>query len=244
MTEIVRFRGKTTVSSTTVVGTTTAGSYVQITVAGNSSAIVGAEIATVSTLFARYRLNSLAVEVGVASSSTNRYWGVKYIGEDSAAPGVVTCLSLLDGTQSAVCTAPQVKRARLALSGKELASSGLPWRECDDSTEALGRYGELTVVQENAGSLIITFHWDISFADLASSGLHSLPPRAFRGVSAKQLLRLGSQEPSVPRPRLRQEEKEYIEVGSPTPSRHAAATAEATEAVVRRPNMGAARPRY
>lgn len=219
--EIVRFRGKTTFQSTTAVGTTTAGSYVQLTVAGNSSAIVGAEIATVSTLFARYRLNSLHVEVGTVFSATNRYCGVKYIGEDTAAPGVVTSLSLLDGTNSAIAVAPMVKRPRLSLSGKELASSGLQWRECDDSAEALGKYGELTVIQEVAGAIFITFTWDISFADLASSGLHSLPPRALRGVSAAKLLQLGSREPSVPR-LLRAEEKEYVEVRrspSPSPSR-------------------------
>lgn len=222
MSEIVRFRGKTTFQSTTAVGTTTAGSYVQLTVSGNSSAIVGAEMATVSSLFARYRLNSLAVEVGWLSSSSNRYAGVKYIGEDTAAPGVVTCLSILDGQHSVVATAPMVKRPRLALSGKELASSGLPWRECDSATEALGTYGELTVIQELPGAIFVTFHWDISFADLASSGLHAIPPKAIRALSAKRLLHLGSQELGVPRSLPRSEdEKDYVDIPTrpPTPAR-------------------------
>ncbi len=216
MSEIVRFRGVTTFQSTTAVGTTTAGSYVQLTVAGNSSAIVGAEMATVSSLFARYRINKLVVEVGTVFSASNRYCGVKYIGEDTGAPGVVTCLSLLDGNQSAIAVAPMVKRPRLELSAKELAASGLAWRECDSATEALGVYGELTVIQEAAGAIFVTFHWDISFADLASSGLHSLPPQVLRSMSAKKLLRFGSQEPSVPRPLDRHEEKDYVSVvGSP-----------------------------
>lgn len=194
-----------------MVGTTTSGSYVQLTVAGNSSAIFGAEIATVSTLFARYKINKLKVSVGYHPSSTNRYSGVRYVGENTAAPGVVTCLSLLDGTHSAASMAPSVRNAFISLNTRDLAASGLEWRECDDSAEALGVYGELTVVQELAGAIFLHFEWDISFADLASSGLHLLPPQAVhamatRGPSALHRLMTGGPAPtSLP---ASQEEKD------------------------------------
>jgi len=183
--DIVTFKGQNTFQSTTAVGTTTAGSFVQLSVAGNSSAIFGAEIATVSTLFSRYRIKHLSVHVWCGSNATtNRYWGVKYIPEDTSAPGVVTCLSLLAGSESAVQAYPSTRPASLHLSGRELDVSGIQWRECDDSAENVGTYGELTIIQEAAGAIHVTYDWTIEFTGFAASGLH-----LERGVQAAILRR-------------------------------------------------------
>lgn len=213
----VRFRGQTTFQSSTAVGTTTAGSYVQLTVAGNSSAIFGAEIASMSSLFSRYRLNSLKVSVGQVFGATNRYLGVKYISENTSAPGVVTCLSLMDGDHSAVAMAPQVTPAVLKLSSKELDKSGILWRECDDSAENLGVYGELTIIQELAGAIFVHFEWDISFADLAPSSIHLAPfGKALGKMRPTDLIRLAG--PLPPRDSMKVEEEDFQPVRTPAPS--------------------------
>jgi len=204
--DIVTFSGQTTYRATTAVGTTTDGAYVQLTVAGNSSAIFGSEIATVSTLFARYRVNRLRIEVGgTAWGTTRRFLGVKYVGENTGAPGVVSCLSLLDGQNSAVALSPQTSHnAVLELNNKQLAASGLEWRECDDSAEALGVYGELTIVSDSAEFVYVHFTWDISFMNLASSGLHLTPPIAraltsgvFTPSALRSIMDLRQQKPAV-----------------------------------------------
>ncbi len=169
--DIVTLRGQTTYNPTTAVGTTTAGAYVELTVAGNSAAIFGAEVSTLSTLFSRYRIKSLGVAIGTSPTSTNRYWGVKYIPEDAGTPGVVTCLSLLSGDQSACEMSPSVRPARLQLGQKELDASGLAWREVDDATENLGTYGSLLIVTEQAGSnCFVQFSWVIQFDLMGYSG--------------------------------------------------------------------------
>ncbi len=148
--------------------------------------------------------------MGTYASSTNRYWGVKYIGEDTTTPGVVTCLSLLDGQNSAVAVYPQVIPATLKLTGKQLAASGLEWRECDDATEGLGTYGELTIINESASQpVFVTFEWDISFANLASSGLHLSPAvvKAHARAGLRSLAQLASSR-TLPPLLLEQERKE------------------------------------
>lgn len=186
--EFVRIHGRTTYAATTAVGTTTAGAYVQLTVAANSSAIFGAEIATMSTLFARYKVEKLGIKVATYSKNTNRYWGVKYTAEAAAAPGTVTCLSLMDGPLSDVRVAPEVTQANLVLQAKDLDTSGIEWRETDQTTENLGSYGTLTVINElSSEPVFVTFDWVIVMAGLGSSSLHALPPKALRGLTPKQV---------------------------------------------------------
>ncbi len=179
--DIVTFRGRTAWQVTTAVGTLTAGAYSQLTVAGNSAAVFGGEVSTISTLFSRYRVPHLRVRVWTFPSSTNRYWGVKYVPENAGTPGTVTALRIMDGDMSAFQASPSTKPAELALSGKELDVSGIQWRECDDAAENFGTYGVLTAITEAAGFAVIEFEWTIEFAGFAYSGIHLSPP-ALRAV--------------------------------------------------------------
>ncbi len=192
--EFVRIHGRTSYQAATAVGTLTTGAYVQLTVAANSSAIFGAEIATLSTVFSRYKVEKLGVRVcSPLNSSTNRYYGVKYVPEDAATPGTVTALSLLDGPLSAVRCDPEVLPAELILRSGDLDVSGILWRECDQTSENTGSYGELTVINENSSSpVFVTFDWTIVFAGMGYSGFHAIPPKNLRGLNAKQLASLAA----------------------------------------------------
>ncbi len=180
-----RFKTHVLTSSVTVDFTTGIGSYFLIVLApedlsGTGYESLGTEsdlLNTFSTLFTRYRMNSVRVRWCGSQTSTAAVSYVKFFNDVTTGLETSTGLyTYADGADMAARLPYQSTLSSLEISREQLARSGLAWMQTAATGDNVGGYGSLLFATSEAAGAIVTLHLelDMEFQNLLDPNIVTL----------------------------------------------------------------------